>query len=229
MLSRQAITDVIILAGMEPGEIIKEARERRGWSQKDLGDRVGISQPAIKKIEDGETARTKFMPKIAQVLELDLAALDSSLNSQVVELPAGVPPLASGRPDFKIYASAEGGPGEIIRSSEPVDFVPRPTHLLHVRDAYGLMITGTSMEPEYNGGEMAIVEPSMPVISNEVYIFYAERDGEARATIKKLRRATADNWLVTQHNPPDGKSKDFQLARREWTIAHRVTGKFARR
>lgn len=227
MLSRQPITDVIIPSGMEPGEIIKEAREKRGWSQKDLGDRVGISQPAIKKIEDGATTQSKFLPKLAQVLELDLAALDASLNSQMIQ---DRPPLQqNGRPDFKIYASAEGGPGEIIRSPEPVDFVPRPTHLLHVRDAYGLLITGTSMEPEYNGGEMAIVEPSMPIISGEVYIFYAEQDGEARATIKKLRRATAENWLVTQHNPRDGRSKDFQLPRRDWTIAHRVTGKFTRR
>lgn len=223
------ITDVIILPGMQPGEIIKEARERRGWSQKDLGDRIGISQPAIKKIEDGATRQTKFLPKIAQVLDLDLATLDDSLNSQRVEEPAVLRPLQAGKPDFKIFASAEGGMGEIIRSPEPVDFVPRPTHLMHVRDAYGLLITGSSMEPEFNAGEMAIVEPSLPVVSNEVYIFYAERDGEARATIKKLRRATSDNWLVTQHNPPEGKSKDFALSRREWSIAHRVTGKFARR
>jgi phage repressor protein C with HTH and peptisase S24 domain len=228
MLSRQPITDVISMPGMQPGEIIREARERRGLSQKGLGDLVGISQPAIKKIEDGETSKTKFLPKIAQVLELDLAVLDASLNSQMVEEP--LPPLqVTGRPDFRIFASAEGGPGEIIRSAEPVDFVPRPTHLLHVRDAYGLLITGSSMEPEYNAGEMAIVEPSMPLVSGEVYIFYAERHGEARATIKKLRRATPENWLVTQHNPPEGKSKDFTLPRREWTIAHRVTGKFTRR
>ncbi|WP_441235633.1 helix-turn-helix domain-containing protein [Bradyrhizobium sp. 930_D9_N1_4] len=212
---------------MEPGGIIREAREKRGWSQKELGDRVGISQPAIKKIEDGATRQTKFMPKIAQLLELDLAVLDDSLNSQ--RLDEAPPPLQPGRPDFRIFASAEGGPGEIIRSAEPVDFVPRPTHLVHVRDAYGLLITGTSMEPEYNAGEMAIVEPSMPVIGGEVYIFYAELHGEARATIKKLRRATVDNWLVTQHNPQEGKSRDFSLPRREWTIAHRVTGKFTRR
>jgi phage repressor protein C with HTH and peptisase S24 domain len=85
------------------------------------------------------------------------------------------------------------------------------------------------MEPEYKGGEMAIVEPSMPLVSGEVYIFYAEQHGEARATIKHLRRVTAERWLVSQHNPPDGMSKDFTLSRREWSVAHRVTGKFTRR
>lgn len=227
MLSGQCITDVIMSRVMEPGEIIKEAREKRDWSQKDLADRVGISQPAIRKIEGGETQQSKFLAKIAQVLDLDLSLLDSALSSQTFE--EGPPLQRDGRPDFRIYASAEGGAGEIIRSADPVDFVPRPTHLVNVRDAYGLFITGTSMEPEYKSGEMAIVEPSMPLVSGEVYVFYAERHGEARATIKHLRRATLDKWLVSQHNPPPDMSHDFTLSRKEWSIAHRVTGKFTRR
>lgn len=226
MLSRHCITDVIISGAMQPGEIIKEAREKRGWSQKVLADRVGISQPAIRKIEGGNTQQSKFLAKIAQLLELDLALLDPALANQTFE---DRPLQKDGRPDFRIYASAEGGAGEIIRSADPVDFVPRPTHLVHVRDAYGLFITGTSMEPEYKSGEMAIVEPSMPLVSGEVYVFYAERHGEARATIKHLRRATSDKWLVSQHNPPEGMSRDFTLSRKEWSIAHRVTGKFTRR
>jgi phage repressor protein C with HTH and peptisase S24 domain len=221
---------------MEPGEIIRDAREKRGWSQKDLADRAGVSQVAIAKIESGATVHSKFLPKIAQILALDLADLDHTLKG-------GAPPgegrpflsedarpfLNEVRPDFRIYASAEGGPGEIIRSSEPIDFIPRPSHLIHVKDAYGLLVTGSSMAPEYKHGEMAIVEPSLPVMPDEVHIFYAEKDGEARATIKHLRRPTAERWLVRQHNPPEGMSADFTLSRREWGIAHRVTGKWARR
>jgi phage repressor protein C with HTH and peptisase S24 domain len=213
---------------MEPREIIRDARERHNWSQKDLADRAGVSQVAIVKIESGATVQSKFLPKIAQLLGLDLAELDPSLKG--VALPAEARPFVNDvRPDFRIYASAEGGPGEIIRSSEPIDFIPRPSHLIHVKDAYGLLVTGNSMAPEYKNGEMAIVEPSLPVVPDEVYIFYAEKDGEARATIKHLRRATAERWLVRQHNPPEGQTADFILSRREWAIAHRVTGKRARR
>jgi phage repressor protein C with HTH and peptisase S24 domain len=213
---------------MEPREIIREARERRDWSQKDLADRAGVSQVAIVKIESGATVQSKFLPRIAQLLGIDLADLDPSLKG--VALPPDARPFVNDvRPDFRVFASAEGGPGEIIRSVEPVDFIPRPSHLLHVRDAYGLLVTGNSMAPEYKNGEMAIVEPSLPVVPDEVYIFYAEKDGEARATIKHLRRATADRWLVTQHNPPEGMTRDFILSRKEWNVAHRVTGKRTRR
>lgn len=195
------------MTNLSPG---KEARDISFEELLKMADFFGQDPPGL------AAAKTRVVYNVAE------ASIGSGFGEDA-------PPFVTGRPDFKVYASAQGGPGEIIRSVEPIDFIPRPTHLLHVRDAYGLLITGTSMEPEYNGGEMAIVEPSMPIISGEVYIFYAERDGEARATIKKLRRATADNWMLTQHNPPEGKSKDFHLSRREWGIAHRVTGKFTRR
>ncbi|MDB5514013.1 MAG: putative phage repressor, partial [Tardiphaga sp.] len=104
---------------MEPREIIREARERRSWSQKDLADRAGVSQVAIVKIESGATVQSKFLPRIAQILGLDLAELDPSLKG--VTLPAQDRPFLNDiRPDFRVYASAEGGPGEIIRSSEPI-------------------------------------------------------------------------------------------------------------
>jgi DNA-binding XRE family transcriptional regulator len=215
--------------GMEPGEIIRRKREELGWSQAQLGNRVGISQPAIKKIEAGDSRHSKFLPKIAQVLAIPLSDLDLSLSG-VVGAPEVVPAARIlGERDFPVHASAEGGPGQIIVSHDAVDFMARPAPLIHVRDSYGLLITGTSMEPEYRQGDTALVNPHLPVIQGEVYIFYAEKAGEARATIKYLRRATTDKWLLSQHNPPDGLPKDFTLTRREWQWAHRVIGKYSRR
>lgn len=82
-----AITEVITMPGMEPGQIIAKARNDRGWSQKDLGNRIGTSQVAVQKIERGETKQSKFLPKIAQVLELDLALIAPDLQSQTLPQP----------------------------------------------------------------------------------------------------------------------------------------------
>jgi phage repressor protein C with HTH and peptisase S24 domain len=214
---------------VEPGEIIRRRREELGWSQAQLGNRVGISQPAIKKIEAGDSRHSKFLPKIAQVLAIPLSDLDLSLSG-VVPAPESAPRARIlGERDFPVHASAEGGPGQIIVSHEAVDFMARPAPLIHVRDSYGLLITGTSMEPEYRQGDTALVNPHLPVIQGEVYIFYAEKAGKARATIKYLRRVTTDKWLLSQHNPPDGTARDFTLMRREWQWAHRVIGKYSRR
>jgi transcriptional regulator with XRE-family HTH domain len=80
MLSGRDITDVIECPAMEPGNIIKDERVRRDWSQAELGKRVGISQVAIKKIEAGKTRKSKHLARIAQELEIPLSKLDPSLS-----------------------------------------------------------------------------------------------------------------------------------------------------
>ena len=67
------------------------------------------------------------------------------------------------------------------------------------------------------------------MVGGEVYVFYAERAGEARATIKHLRRSNAEKWLVSQWNQPAGQDNDFALSRKDWQWAHRVIGKYSRR
>jgi phage repressor protein C with HTH and peptisase S24 domain/DNA-binding XRE family transcriptional regulator len=208
----------------EVGETIKNARELKRWSQETLAAHAGgVGQSTIDRIEKGQFKR----------FPSDLPALCAALGIALPDMEGRAPPAGGMLPvtrdrDFPIYASAEGGPGEILRSTDPIDFVPRPSPVAHVKEAYGLVITGTSMAPEFKPGETALVNPKLPVISDEVYVFYAEQDGEARATIKHLRRATGTEWLVSQHNPPKGRSKDFSLSRREWRWAHRVFGKHSR-
>lgn len=211
---------------MEPGERIKTERTRLGLSQADLGRKVGISQVAVKKIESGDTRQSKHLPRIAVELGIDLADIDPSLEprQKAPDLGFMEGAYAYGRRNFPIYAAAEGGSGEIIRSSDPVDWHPRPQPVASVKDAYGLYIVGESMSPEYRPGDIALVNPRLPIVGGEVYIFYAEQDGETRATIKHLRRATSEKWLVSQHN----KAKDFELIRKEWQRAHRVIGKYSR-
>jgi phage repressor protein C with HTH and peptisase S24 domain len=212
---------------MEPGEMIRQAREQRKWSQADLARRVGCTQVAIKKIESGETRQSKYLARIASELALNIADLDPDAEKRGRTPSDAVVPMDRlvRRPaDFPIHAAAEGGPGEIIIGSDPVDWQPRPQQLANVRDAYGLYIIGESMVPEYRPGDIALVNPTLPQIGGEVYIFYAEHAGVARATIKHLRRATGEKWLVSQHNKP----KDFDLSRRDWQWAHRVIGKYSR-
>jgi transcriptional regulator with XRE-family HTH domain len=215
---------------MDAADKIREARERLRLSQKQVADRVGMTQQSYEAIEAGRTARSKFLPRIAQVLGLPLSELDPGLAVDTMRLPDFTPArqFVSAERDFPVYTAAEGGPGEIIRSADPVDWVPRPEPVARVKDAYGLNIVGESMVPEFEPGDVALVNPALPLIGNTTCIFYAELHGEARATIKRLRRASAENWLVRQWNPPDGQKQDFALSRREWGICHRVLGKYYR-
>jgi phage repressor protein C with HTH and peptisase S24 domain len=207
------------------------AREAKGLSQPGLAKLAGCSQQLIGALETGATKSTKFLPKIAHALEVDPGILDTDWAG--ISLPPEPPPeiiaesalLMPGR-DFPIYASVEGGPGEIIRSTDPVDWHPRPAQVAHVKNAYGLFVVGESMAPEFDPGDIALVNPILPAMAGKPCIFYAERDGEARATIKRYQRATAEKWHVYQHNPPRGGTHEFTLSRKEWSICHRVLGKY---
>jgi phage repressor protein C with HTH and peptisase S24 domain len=219
---------------MKIGQRIRRRREELRLSQADLGRQVGVSQATIDKIESGHTARSRYLPMIAVKLGLPLEELDPGLVAlrESGTLSAPVLPMAelvgSDR-DFPIHASAEGGQGQIIVTSDAVDFMPRPSPLAHVKGAYGLYITGESMVPEFEPGDIAMVNPHLPIVPDVTCIFYGEREGSARATIKRLIRQTPDQWQVKQWNPPEGTKHQFTLSRTEFPVCHRVLGKFSRR
>lgn len=81
---------------LEIGAAVREARERLGLSRSDLGNRIGLDQETIKKIESGE--RVKQWLRVAQLAEalhvtpnallgfpvLQPAALESALRPILV-------------------------------------------------------------------------------------------------------------------------------------------------
>jgi len=210
----------------EIGAIIRTAREKRGLSQAQLGALIGIKQASLQAVEKGETARSKFLPEI--VRELDIPPDAVGLPSNPIAVPAGMAAVADpyGPKDFRIFSAAEGGPGEIIRSIEPVDWWPRPIEVQRVTGAYGMYIVGESMIPEFRPGHVAVINPNLPHVGDKPYIFYAETEsGVVRATVKLLRRQSGDHWHVTQHNPPEGQKHDFTLSKKLWREAHRIVGR----
>ena len=214
---------------IDPDALVK-ARENKHFSQPELARRAGCSQQLVGALEKGTTKSTKFLPKIAAALGVDPGLLDSDWSGIPApqEPPPVLPPVADpyGPKDFRIYSAAEGGPGEIIRSVEPVDWWPRPIEVARVVGAYGMYIVGTSMIPDFEPGQVAVINPNLPHLSGKSYIFYAEDgDGAVRATVKRLRHESGDAWHVMQHNPPEGQKHNFILKKKPWEIAHRIVGR----
>lgn len=69
-------------------------RTARGWSQRELARRVGVSQPVIARIEAGETEpRVSTLARLAAVLEVELvirvaAPDDRTADESIVIDPA---------------------------------------------------------------------------------------------------------------------------------------------
>jgi phage repressor protein C with HTH and peptisase S24 domain len=222
---------------VEVGDLIRAARESRGLTQDALAKKVGTKQQTIGKIEKGQIEFSRFHTRIATELGINFSNPTerpaADLGGPAADLGGDVEgrspvPIIGGR-DLPVYAAAEAGKGQIIVSTDPVDWDWRAAPLSHVKGAYALIIIGDSMVPEYEPGDTALVNPTLPPIRDVTCIFYTEKHGEARATIKRLIRVTEEHWHVRQWNPPEGASSDFKLARKEWPTCHRVVGKHARR
>jgi len=225
---------------MDAGKIIKDERLKRRWSQAELGKRVGISQPAVKKIEAGGTAKSKYLPKIAQELGIPLARLDPTLSQdanngngsasgtnnvgkQTLQIVPGE--VLMGKIDLPVYSIVQGGRGALVLSSEPFTSIARPHNLLGIRGAYGVLVKGNSMALEYNEGDIAYVDPNRHPKEGDPCVFQCHSDhGEVQAIIKYLARspdASETLWYVKQTRP----AKRFTLKKADWQICHVAVGK----
>jgi phage repressor protein C with HTH and peptisase S24 domain len=209
------------------------ARKAKGLSQAELAGAARVSQQLIASIETGVTRTTKFLLRLAAALDVRPGQLDpewAHVAPAEESAPGGTIPGSApvSQRDLPIHSSAEGGAGFIIVTSDAVDWLSRPPPVAHVRRAYGLYVTGESMVPEFEPGDIALVNPHLPVVPDTTCIFYGAHDDEVRATIKRLRRKTGDTWYLRQWNPPDKMKAEFTLARRDWPICHRVVGKYSR-
>lgn len=194
---------------MRIGEKIKRAREARGLSQEGLARAVGISQPAIKKIESGETERSRFLPDLLAYLEIDGSiSRPQSTPGLFPIIPAEVPiPVRSEMPlDVPVYGTVRGGPaGGFIYEGGIVDYVRRLPGITNAKDVFAVRVEGDSMEPAFREGTLIIVDPRRPPrIGDDVVIELKPNEvGEyVQGCVKRLVRRTPTKIVVEQFNPP---------------------------
>lgn len=74
---------------MTMGEYIKKLREEKGWSQDELGQKVGVNRAAVQKWEKGtveniKRSTIKELSKVLDVSPCDLMQWDEEVNLQKV-------------------------------------------------------------------------------------------------------------------------------------------------
>lgn len=205
------------------GKTVKEARLARGWSQERLAADVGTTQSTIERIENGGSLRSRFRLEVASILGIPLPGTRSALVDSPMPGFYRPPPQFLGARDLPVFSAVEGGPGEMVVSTDAIQYVQRPWFLEHVRDGYAVIVTGESMIPVYEPGDMVLINPKLPALRGKNAIFVGgEEHGEFRATVKRLERSAAHEWIVKQWNEP----REFSLQKREWPRALRIVGKY---
>lgn len=205
---------------------------KRG-SPRELHERDRIRLAGILKVsEDQLRGPSSTLPKREYIkvnpsLRESLIA-DPSNRSKLPENQQTGPELVPGsllvgERDLPVFGTAQGGSGALIVTGEPVDWVVRPAPLLRVRDGYGMIITGDSMDPVLKSGSTALINPHLPPRLGDLCLFrnHAE-DGATRVAVKEFRGETDTVWKVRQYNPP----KDFSFKKSDWQVRHRIVGTY---
>jgi transcriptional regulator with XRE-family HTH domain len=213
------------------GKDLKRIREQRDLSLDDVAEAVGLSSSQISRFESEQRE-----PRLGEIVSManflgvspaeiypELAKLADEFKEKpvtVVKKQDRNPTL----PGIPVFAAAEGGNGELVVSTDPLDYVTRPWYLGEVQDAYAVVVTGESMSPAYEPADLAIVNPRLSYLRGKDHVFTMQsEDGTFRAMLKRLVKATEDEWVVEQFNPP----KQFSLPRNRWSSARRVVGKYS--
>ncbi|MDF3830937.1 MULTISPECIES: XRE family transcriptional regulator [unclassified Pseudocitrobacter] len=170
-------------------ERLKIAREKKGFSQAQLAEMIGLSQQSVAKIENGETLQPRKIKEIANVLgvsqkwlQLGVEENGSISNYVVEELEEAKldPMIFADIPVLDIELSAGNGcEAEIVESI--VDSFPlRRADLrkagVSPSNARIVKIWGNSLLPVLNNGDHVAVDMSQskPIRDGDLY---ALRDG----------------------------------------------------
>lgn len=104
-----------------------------------------------------------------------------------------------------VFGQAVGGvDGEFIMNGNVLYEVMAPPILSDVSGAYAVSVSGDSMYPRYEDGEVCFVDPSRRVRKGDYVIaqIRLEESGALLAYVKKFVRHNSSELVLEQFNPP---------------------------
>ena len=178
---------------MDIGEKIKIARIRRGLTQEELGNMIGVQKSAIAKYESGRVVNIKrtTLQKIADVLDMNPSDLifddyTTSLSDSGTATVKRIPVLG------RVVA---GIPIDAIE--EVLDWEEIPESLARTGEFFALQVKGDSMSPRIQEGDVLIVRRQNDADEGDIVI--AQINGDT-ACVKRLLKQE-DGIVLQSFNP----------------------------
>lgn len=192
----------------------------RGWSQADLGRRVGISQAAIAKVEAGHTVKSKWLPELMGILSIPLGSQPEAPPEDAAEDLALL--RQSMLQDVPVKGVAVGGvDADFSLNGTVSEYVRRPPGLAKANGVYAIYVTSDSMAPKFEPNDLLYVSSlRSAVVGDFVVVEMApEEDGSpGKGYIKKLVRRGATVVKLHQFNP----DCDIEIETNRIRSIHRV-------
>jgi len=206
------------------GERIRIARVAAGLTQNDIAKHFGIARPNVTQWESGTTRPDQDrLPELAKLLNVSLDwLLNDAGEPPQVGSAAKAPKRASAEPsarlapetdrlslgpkDVPILGTSVGGTdAEFHLNGEVVDYARRLPGIANRPNVFGVYVSGESMVPKFEPGELVYAAPGRaPVSGDYVIVEFHPIEGEraAPAFIKRLKRRSGTKLICEQFNPP---------------------------
>ncbi|WP_279483432.1 LexA family transcriptional regulator [Aureimonas sp. SK2] len=191
---------------------VKQLRESRGWTQSDLGERIGVGWQTVSRIEN---ARTRIMPKheksLAVALEVPVTSLyaepDSGQIAEDERDTVEVPLLA--RISASSFRQQDGVKVADIERHVKVSHLPKG-------DWFALTVEGDSMNRIAPDGSIIIVNRADDHLVDGGYYVFSLNDGAA--TFKKFKREPSPmlvpfSWSPDHYSIPIGDQDLYVFGR----------------
>lgn len=204
--------------------------------------RAGLSRTALVDIRRRGNASWDTIEKLLEAIGVTHAEFEAGVQAQYKDAPppaVQAPRMAfrgDDRPrDVPVRGTAECSDHEVasdggrafvetmLIEDEVVDHVRRPASLDNRRDIYAIYFNGSSMEPRYEPGEIAYVDPKRTPRARDYVVLQLrkpEADGERifKVLAKRLIKASASHIELEQFNP----AITFRIDRKDVAHMHRI-------
>lgn len=214
-------------------DALKSLRERAGLSMDRLAQACGYKgASSYQRYEDADLYHKRWLPlplvlKLAEALvgrgAPPIARAEVLALAGVAEVPSGAAPALPSGDEVTLAGAAElpgnnvlprdlpvcgvavgGAEGDFSFNGSVVDYVRRPPMLTRIGNAFGVYVTGDSMSPRFDHGDLVFVHPGRPAQpGNDVIVeLHGEHGEPGPCYIKRLVRRSPDRVQLSQFNPP---------------------------
>lgn len=227
-------------------------KEVLGMSQAMFGANLGVSRGAVANWEVGEDISRENISKMSSTYEVSLDWLDKgrgappdprvsqSRHTPVANRPRKAQELGLGATErsnaeidetllrewrkVPVYGQAVAGvDGEFLMNGNVLFSSFAPISITDVSKAYGVRISGESMSPRYEDGEIVYVDTTQTPRRGDYVVVQIDAGVEGDAPwgyVKRFVRHNSDELVLAQFNP----EKEMTFPHRQVVSVHVIVG-----
>jgi len=203
---------------------IEKRLSAMGMSARAASLAAGGSADLIRSLKNGSTRspRAETLIRLAEVLGTTPDWLLGTDGAPEPEKRQTMDRPISGRSftrQLPIHGLAAGSfTGSLSMTTDPVEWVQCPSGLAQVKDAYGLIVTGSSMEPAFFPGDYVFINPNRPPRQGDHVVVQEAREGGTVTSIARFEKQTETHLILSKYNP----LSQIQVDRKIVMAVHRV-------